>query len=260
MTERKQGSAQTAFMVIVGLVVAAAVVVGVMYFTSDVYRTRIKSAANQYAHWTPENIAKDTENYLNFCEEQANKALLDLKASEISIAQNRGKLEMMLQESTAKITVGDKAMGELKELYTKTDGANAWPTEWQGQKRDKDWMKRQIVMLSKQVDGQKNIKTKAQDAMKKLDLQVTRVQTARSQTQEQITEIKTGREILKVQKITDELTDRLVSIKAVLQATISTASESTGTISLEQLATEAGTVVDEGEFDKIMGTDAKKAQ
>ena len=190
MTERRQGSAQTAFMVIVGLVVAAAVVVGIMYFTSDVYRTRIRAAADQYAHWTPENIAKDTENYLIFCEEQANKALLDLKASEISIAQNRGKLEMMLQESTTKITVGDKALVGLKELYTKTDGANAWPTEWQGQKRDKDWIKRQIVTLSKQVDGQKNIKAKAQDAIKKLELQVTRVQTARSQTQEQIAEIK----------------------------------------------------------------------
>jgi predicted nucleic acid-binding Zn-ribbon protein len=257
MTARREGSAQTVFLVLVGLVVAAAVVVGVMYFTSDVYRTKIQSAADQYAHWTPENIAKDPENYLKFCEEQANKALLDLKASEISIAQNRGKLESMLQDSTSKITVGEKALTELKDLYTKTDSANSWPTEWQGQKRDKDWMKRQIVSLSKQVEGQKSIKSKVQDAIKKLDLQVTRVQTARSQTQEQIAEVKTSREILKVQRITNELTDRLINIKSVLQATISTASESTGTISLDQLTTEAGAVVDEGEFDKIMGKDAK---
>jgi hypothetical protein len=239
-------------MIVVGVVILA-VIIGALYFTSDVYRTRIRAAADQYAHWTPENIAKDPENYLNFCEEEANKALLGLKASEISIAQNRGKLEAMQQEAGTKITVGEKALAELKELYTKSTAANTWPAEWQGQKREKDWTKQQIVSLFKQVEAQKNLKTKVEAATKNLDAQVSRVQNGRVQAQGQLAEIKTSREVLKVQKITDELTTRLVSIKSVLQATIGTVNESSAPVSLDQLTAQAGTVVDNSEFDKIMG-------
>jgi len=100
--------------IVIVLIILAAVIAG-LYFTSDVYRTRINAAANQYAHWTPENIAKDPENYLNFCEEEANKALLGLKASEISIAQNRGKLDAMQNvgevEALAPRVDDDRAVG-----------------------------------------------------------------------------------------------------------------------------------------------------
>lgn len=252
MSSGSGNGAGSAMRIVIFLVVIAVAVVGVLYFTSDVYRTKIRSAADQYAHWTPENIAKDPESYLSFCEEQANKALLDLKASEISIAQNRGRLSAMQEDAGTKITVGEKALVELKSLFTKTEAEKSWPAEWQGQKRDSDYVKQQIVSLYKQVEGQKNLKVKITDAIKKLDAQVTRVQTARGQTQEQLAEVKTSREMLKVQKLTDDLTTRLVSIKSVLQATISTVNESSAPVTLDQLAAQAGTAVDTAEFDKIM--------
>jgi len=239
--------------IIMGIVVAACVAVGVLYFTSDVYRARLDAAADQYAHWTPENIAKDPENYLAFCEQQANKALIDLKASEISVAQSRGKLEAMRADAQNKIAVGDKALVDLKDLFRKTEASNAWPAEWQGQKRDKDWMKRQIVALDQQVEAQKQLKGKVEVGLKKLDGQVTRVQQGRAQVQSQLAEIKIGRDMLKVQRITDELTVRLVNIKSVLQATASTASETSGVISLDQLAVDSAVTVDDSQFDKIMG-------
>ena len=238
--------------IIVLIVVIVAIGVGVVYFTSDVYRTKIDASANQYAHWTPENIAKDPENYLNFCETQANQAVTDLKASKISIAQNRASLTGRMEDAGSKITIGVKTLTELKDLYPKTEAANAWPVEWQGQSRDKDWMKRQIVSLNRQIEGQKTIKIKVQEAIKQLDVQTTRVQTAETQNQEQIAEIKTSREILKVQKITKDLTDRLISIKSALQSTISVAGDASSVVSLDQIAASAATVADDGEFDKIM--------
>jgi hypothetical protein len=236
--------------VIIGIVVAALLALGVVYLTSDVARTKIDAAADQYAHWTPENIAKDPENYLNFCESQANQALQSLKASEIAVAQNRANLETMQRDAENKIGVGTKALAELKEAYK---GATAWPIMWQGASRDEAWTKRQIVSLHRQVEAQQSLKVKVEQGIKNLDNQTTRIQEGRAQAQEQLAEIKTSREMLKVQKITDDLTTRLASIKSVLRTTLNTATETTGIITLDQLAAETATTVDESEFQKIMG-------
>lgn len=238
--------------VVIVVVVLAVAAGAILYLTSDVFSTRMEARFEQFAHWTPENIAKDPENYLNFCEKQANKALQDLKANEISIAQSRAKLETMQADAGKKVTVGEKALTELKDMYQKADGDGAWPINWQSQSMDKERAKRQIVALHREMTGQKNLLNKVEGGIKKLDAQVGRVQDARSKAQEQLAEIKTSREMLKVQKLTDDLTNRLVSMKGVLQATISSASETTGIVSLDQLATEAGTVVDDKEFEKIM--------
>ena len=238
---------------IVLILVAGAVVLGVMYFTSDVAKTRIDAAADQYAHWTPENIAKDPENYLRFCESEANKVLQSLKASEIAVAQNRASLENTLKDADAKIGVGEKALGELKGIFSQADAANQWPVTWQGRTLDKASAKQQIVSLHKQVEGQKGLKGKVEVGIRKLDVQVGRILEGRTQAQGQITEIQTSREMLKVEKLTADLTSKLASIKGVLQATIATASETAGTVTLDQLAEQTVGVVDDAEFNAIMG-------
>lgn len=248
MNRNKAGQAKVGMIVLI-----IAVVLVVMYFTSDVFKTKVDVAATQYAHWTPENIAKDPENYLNFCEQQANDALQKLKASQIAVAQNRANLEAMRKGAEDKIKLGQKALGELKALYTDTTAANGWPVTWQGAPRDADWVKRQIVSFSRQLASQESLQTKTQAGIRQLDVQATKIAEANGQAQEQISEIRTSRETLKVQKITGDLSKQLASIGATLQATISTAAESTGTITLDQLQAESETVVDEGEFNKIMG-------
>ncbi len=242
-------AALKAVAVIAAIVVAAGVV---LYFTSDVFSTRVDARIDQLAHWTPQNIAKDPENYLNFCEKQARRALDDLKANEISIAQSRARLEGMRKDATEKIAAGVKALDELKELYRATEAAGSWPAGWQGQPRDRDWTRRQVVSLARQIDGQKALLEKVEAGLKKLDAQVLRVQDARAKAAEQLAEIAGSREMLKVQKITDDLTARLVNMKGMLEATISTASETSGIISLDQLAAESAAVVSDEEFDKVM--------
>lgn len=244
----KSGGAQ--MIVVVVLVIVA--VIGILYFTSDVAKTKIDAAADQYAHWTPENIAKDPENYLNFCETEANKAIQNLKASRIRVAQNRGNLEVTSKDAGEKIAIGQKALGELKVLFSST-ASNAWPVTWQGAPREQDWVKRQIVSFARQVSAQEQLKTKVEAGLRQLDNQVTKIEEASSQANEQLSQIKTSRDMLKVQKITDDLKTQLVNISSTLKATINTASESTGTITLDQLKAESATTVDEAEFKKIMG-------
>ncbi len=238
--------------IVVAVVVVLVAAIGVAYFTSDVWRTRIDAAADQYAHWTPENIAKDPENYLDFCEKEANRALVGLKASEISLAQNRASLGNTLGEAKSKIQLGAKALGELKNLYTQGEAGGSWPLSWQGRSLDADGAKRQIVALHRQVAGQENLLAKVEAGLRKVDVQLGKVLEARTETQNQLAEIRTSREILKVEKLTDELTDRLASIKGVLQATIGSVGGSEGPVTLEELAEQSALVVDDMEFNEIM--------
>lgn len=249
MNSSRSGESKTIVLVI--LVIIA--VVGVLYFTSDVFKTKMDSAAKQYAKWTPENIAKDPENYLNYCEQQANEALMKLKASQIAIAQNRASLGAQQKDATEKIALGNKALIELKQLYKDASAANKWPVTWNGAPRDEDMVKRQVISFARQITAQESLKAKIEAGIKQLDIQNTKVIEANTQAQEQLAQIKTSRETLKVQKITDDLSKQLASIGSTLQATIGVASESTGVITLDQLKTESASTVDDSEFKKIMG-------
>lgn len=248
MKSSKAGEVKIGVVVLIVAVVAAAA-----YFLSDPFRTKADAAYDQFSKWTPENIAKDPENYLNFCEKQANDAVMKLKASQISVAQNRANLDTMKKDAADKVALGTKALAELKQLYTEAEAGKKWPVTWQGGSRDQDWVKRQIVSFNRQVTGQESLKAKVEAGLKQLDNQATKIQEASSQANEQISQIKTSREMLKVQKITADLSKQLVNIGSTLQATISTASESSGTITLDQLQAESATTVDETEFSKIMG-------
>jgi len=254
MTEQKRGVGLVGGIVI--LVICLVVVGAVFYIKSDVFSTKVNTQIDEFTKWTPANIAQDPENYLNFCEAQTNKAMQDLKTNEISIAQSRAKLESMQGDCAQKIGVGENALSELKDVYQKAEAGKSWPATWQGQPREKDWTKRQIVALAKQTDSQKNLRTKVEAGIKKLDAQVIKVQDAKAKAQEQLAEIKTSREMLKVQKLTDDLTNKLVSMKSVLQATVASATETTGVISLDQLTKDSASTIDDKEFDKIMGQGA----
>ena len=211
-------SGQSKIIVIVVLVIVA--VLAVLYFTSAPTRTRMESAFDQYAHWTPENIAKDPENYLNFCEQEANKALQNLKASQIRIAQNRASLEATRNDADEKIKLGTKALADLKQLYTATSASSNWPATWNGAPRDENMVKQQIVSFARQIVSEESLKAKVEAGIKQLDVQATKVQQANGQAQEQIAQIKTSREMLKVQKITEDLSKQLVNISSTLQATM----------------------------------------
>lgn len=239
--------------VIATLVICALAILAVYYFTSDVGRTRITEAGKQYAKWTPENIAKDPENYLNFCEQQCNDALLKLKASEIEIAQNRGSLESMAAAAKNKVAAGAKGLDELKAAYTAAEAGKAFPFTWNGKSYAQDAGKRDIVSLFRQVEAQKGVAAKAEAGVQKLDGQVARIQEGRAKAQEQLQEIATSRSMLKVNKITEDLTKRLTSIGAAVQSTIGIATDASAPVSIDQLAAQQATVVDDGEFAKIMG-------
>jgi len=241
----------------IGIIVAVVIVIAAIgigvYFTSDVYRTKVNAAADQFAHWTPENIAKDPVNYLNFCETQTKAAVEKLKASEISVAQKLGSIEDKQKDAKEKIAIGTKALDGLKETYRKTD-ANSWPITWNDQKLDQNDAKLQIVRLDHDIRNRTELVAKYDSAVTQLRAQQGKIAEARDKAKDQLAKIETNREMLKVQQITDDLKNNLVAMKGVIETSVvGAASSNTGAISLDDLAAKSASTVNDNEFNKIMG-------
>lgn len=241
---------------VIAIVVVAALVIvglGVWYFTSDVFRTKVDSGFTQATTWTPENIAKDPVNYLNYVEAETTKAQQSLKASRIAVAQNRAKLESMKGEADAKIKTGEKAVKELIDVYKKAEADKAFPVTWRGTSLEKEKVMQQTVTFDKQVKIQKNLLSKVEGGLKKLDAQESKIAEAEGNAQSQLAEIKANRELLKVQALTDDIKDKLVSMQSAVAATVGAATDtSSGVMSLDQLTAESEATVDTSAFDKIL--------
>ena len=252
MNADRRGASKTA--VIAGVVVVAAVVFGVAYFASDVFKTKVDTAYTDFAKWTPENIAKDPVNYLNFCEAQTNKAVEKLKASDIAIKQKIAKLESLKQDAEAKVALGKKALGELKTAYVKANDANSFPVTWAGATLDQNACKRQIVRTAGEIKTKENLVQMYDQANKQLHVQADKVLEARDEAAKQLASIATNREMLKVRSITDDIKKQLVDMKGVLESSVVGVSATTtgGSISLDDLAAQSATAVDDSKFDEIM--------
>ncbi len=236
---------------LIGLAIAVVVIGGGIYLASDVWRTKANSAYDQFAKWTPENIAKDPTGYLNFCEEQTNKAVEKLKANEIAIAQKKAAIASMRDDAQGKVRVGNKALDELKSFYRQTD--TTWPVTWMSTSLDQDACKRQIMKFASETKSQSDLLNKLESALTTLSAQAVKVQEARDKAKEQLATIATNREMLKVQQITDELKNNLVAMKAVIETSVvGVASNESGSMSLSDLTAKSAGTVDETEFAKIM--------
>jgi Tfp pilus assembly protein PilE len=239
--------------VLVVVVVLAIIGFAIAYYGSDVFRTKAKASVQQFAEWTPENIAKDPLNYLNFCEEQAKGALEKCKASEIAIAQKKAKIESMRDEAKNSIAIGTKALDELTTLYKDADAKAAFPIKWKSTELDKELAKRQIMKLAGQIKSRRELLTKLESAIEQLRIQSNKLAEAKDNAKDQLVKIDTNREMLKVHAITDELKSNLVAMKAAIETSVvGLASSDAGSLSLDDLAAQAETAVDEAEFNKIL--------
>lgn len=254
MSNHTRGATLGAFLF--GTATFAATAFGVLYFVSDTFRTRADRAYRQLSEWTPENIAADPIGYLDFVERRGHEVLGELKASEIAIAQKRAKLEEMQGTIGTRDTAGDAALVELKETYRRAEETGSWPVTWSGAPRDRDWMRRQIVALHHELTTERQLAGKVEGALAQLAVQRRRVEEARARCQEQLAQVGAHREMLRVDALSAELTERLIEMKSVLAATSITADfvDADALLSLEDLTAAEATTIDDREFESILGS------
>lgn len=237
---------------IIGIIIVVLIGLSFSYTFSDVYKTKIDQKIDQFAHWTPQNIAKDPEAYLTFCEGKINQFLEELKASEIDVNQKYSQIRQMIDSATEKANTGVKMLAEFKEIYISAEKVNTWPAKWNGKNFSQDLAKRQIISLSKEVDNQKAMQVKCEDGIKRLDAQKLKIQDSQTKAHQQIAEIATNKQMIKIDKINEELTNKLVGIRGAVESMVGISTKTEGIITLNDLAKDQETKIDESEFKKIM--------
>jgi len=242
-----------------GIVVAIIVLVvaggAAYYFLSDVGKTKMDQAYEQFAKWTPENIAKDPKGYLAFCEAQAKQAKGKLKAAEIRVAQHEAKIKSRLEEANQKINAGQPVLTDLKAAYTTAAEADppAFPVTYKDKEFDQPALKKQIVSLHREIKGQEELAAACESGLKTLGQQKTKIAEQRVACDEQLRLIDVNRSKLEIQEITDDLKEQLVSMRGVLETAVAVSTDtSADTFSLDQITADADATVDEAEFEAIL--------
>ena len=226
--------------IVIGVVVLLLAGGVVWYMVSDPFSTRVNNAAEQMTKWTPENIAKDPKGYLDFCQQQTEKALEGLKADEIRLAQSKGKLEQMRDEADKQIQAGEKVLKELVPAYSTAKESNSFPISFRNNNLNQEQARKQIGTLDRQVENQKTLKGKAEAGLRKLEAEAGKIDDLRTKAKEQLAEIDYNRQLLNANKLSEDLKTRLVNMQGAIAATVNAAASTDGTVSLSELTAEQG--------------------
>ena len=215
MNQYRTHGVSTVLIVIILIIVAG----GIVYMTSDVWSTRMNAAYDQYAHWTPENIAKDPVNYLNFIEKKAKEQIEKIDARRIAIAQKKVKLEEMHEKASAKSAKGEELLRELRVLHetAKATGEEAWPLTWQGQEFSKEKFVAQVKRIHSETVNNQAIADETAAGIKTLDAQSDKIAKAKSDAELQLSSIAANREMLEVKQITEDLSEQWVNMRGALE-------------------------------------------
>jgi len=210
----------------------------------------------QYAYWTPENIAKDPENYLVFCERESQNALDRLEVNEREIIRRQAEIKKIGADATVEADASEKLLADLKSAYTKAETGGGFPfthTAFPRESLTQDVAKRKIVNAYKQVEGERKIIAQTESALRQLEANIITIHETRDELHQQLRSIKVSRTMLSVGKITDETTQRLAAIGAIVQSTFDVTTDVSAPINLDSFSTRQSGEIDDADFSKIMG-------
>ncbi len=165
--------------------------------------------------WTPEAIQQHPADYLTACERETKSALQKLQVSEISIAQQKTKLEDQRDELAEKLGFGAQDFERLKAAYAAALPTGAFPIQWEEYQLDRDQTETQIVKLGDEIKLYTQLLHRYRAGVSQLQLQKEKLYAARSQAQAQLTKIVVNRETLKINGITADLKEKMLEIKSI---------------------------------------------
>ena len=235
---------------VLAVILAAAVAAGV-YFgirTQGGAVARIAEAPKQAREWTPENIAADPEGYLAFAEAETEQELRDLASREASLRQVRNTVQAMLDEAGQQIELGSQVLEELKTCYKHADTAGGFPVMWRGENRSEPWLKQNIVSLHPLVESKRQLRSKLEQGLRTVGIQADGIVAERGRAQQALALIKANRELLKADRVSRDMTTKMQSIAATIQAF----GQESDRIDLDRLAIDNPPPPDAADFRKIM--------
>ena len=231
------------------LVIIAVVFTGFALLFSDVFQSKAKDTWSQFSTWTNERIAADPDGYLTYCEQETLAALQGLKGSEIEITQSKYEIQMLGEAAKDNVDTGTKALENARTVYSQ---AGQWPVVWLSQPRSEEFMKQQIIAFYDQVEGHQSVLEQCNEGIRTLDAQLGSLFGKRSNLTQQLSQIKVNRQLVRIQKITDDLVGKLSAIGGVIQTSIMALKSPDQILSVEDVKSEYTPDAANHKFEKAM--------
>lgn len=102
---------------VTALLILATLAGGVLYFQSDVFRTKANQVVDEWTKWTPENITRDPKGYLNFALEELNKIATDLKTHKRTLQERIDLAENRIKKEKLTVQASQRALDNLRSVY-----------------------------------------------------------------------------------------------------------------------------------------------
>lgn len=222
----------------------------------DVGATKINIAVESFLKWTPENIQKNPQAYLHFCEAEMISAMDKMDASKIGINQKKAKMMYELEIQQKKNARGEKIIDELKAKYKAADGdGGSFPIKVGGYEFNQEKAKNSIIKYAGDIASAKKLASMLENAIAKLTGLSSSLQSKKNQAKEQLAEIKVQMESLKIQDMTKDLAIDLAGMTEALGGIlveIGTEIDSNEPPDLDKMTQDSEVSVNEDEFLLIM--------
>ena len=218
--------------------------------------TKINMAVESFRNWTPENIQKNPQAYLHFCEAEVISAMDKMDARTSGINQQKAKMMYELEIQQKKNAGGEKMLDELKAKYKEADGdGGSFPIKVSGYEFNQEKAKKSIIKYAGDIASAKKLASMLENAIAKLTGLSSSLQSKKNQAKEQLAEIKVQMESLKIQDMTKDLATDLAGMTEALGGTlidIGTEIDTNEVPDLDTIMQNSEVSVNEDEFLSIM--------
>lgn len=102
---------------VTALLILATLAGGVLYFQSDVFRTKANQVVDEWTKWTPENITKDPKGYLTFAIGELSAIGDQLKTHKRTLLERIDLAEQRVKKEALTAQASQTALDNLKSAY-----------------------------------------------------------------------------------------------------------------------------------------------
>jgi hypothetical protein len=212
---------------ICGLLILATLAGAVLYFQSDVFRTRTDQVVDSWTKWTPENISKDPRGYLTFAIVELEKIQDRLKAHEIALrrdldlATNSLKVNKVVEADTT------TALDGLKTTYKAS--ARTFPISYNAKDYNETRFQELVVEMDRKLElAQENVASKERlvtfytSELERAETERKKIEEKRQYVEQQKIRLETDLAIGLANDLTNKADEIAATVKAATKSDINT--------------------------------------
>jgi len=242
---------------ICALLLLATLAGGVLYFQSDVFRTKADEEWKQWTKWTPENITKDPKGYLTFAIAELEKINKQLEAHKLDLTVRADLAEQKAKSENLSLKASVRTLDRLKGVYqvnektfpVSVDGERVSETSFQERVVEVDRLvamyTENVERLEKHIAHLKGEVTRTEQEMKKLV-------EKRQYVQQRLDHLKLDQAIGNSNELTGKADEILATAKAVTEVKKKSRQEAIELVKEEENKLQSLTVKER--FEQIMGS------